>query len=222
MIVQEVATGAALARRDFAFADVMAAIDRLNALGLDPLVLGHNPDGKTRDVFHRLESPGLGTLMNGDFIDKNIHHAVQLDDWSRLKDKHLVEIILIGPRQPLQAAAAGLAGLGLEIVIIRNTYYKEYMLEITPRGISKLEGARELLARLGLADGDALVIGDSENDLSMIRHLPDSVAMANADPRVKAAAKEITGSNADGGVGQAVFRRLGSQGADSRQPTAGG
>jgi Cof subfamily protein (haloacid dehalogenase superfamily) len=209
MILHDVAAESVLWKRDFPFDRIMEAVARLNALSLDPVVLGHNPDGRTRDVFHRPDAAGGGhSLMNADFIDKNPDHLVRMSDWSELRGRHVVELILIGPEKALRAAAEKLGDLDLETAIIRNSFYREYMLEITPQGVSKLSGARMLIDHLSLREDDVLAVGDSENDYLMIKHLPHSAAVANADPRLKAAAREVTGTNAEGGFGQAVLRRL--------------
>lgn len=203
MLVRDVARDRLLNRRDFPFPLFLQAVERLNAASLDPIVLGHNPDGKTADVFHRRDA-----LMNGDFIAKNTGHARRVGDWRELDGAHLVELVLIGRKGDLQAAAESLAGLDLEVVILRNTFYKEYMLEITPKGISKLLGANELLGHLGLTSAQAIAIGDSDNDYALLRDFPMSIAVANAEPRVLAVAKEITGLNSEGGFGQSVFRHI--------------
>lgn len=203
MILHDVAAKALLYRRDFPFTLVMETVRRLNTLGLDPIILGHNPDGATPDVFHRRDS-----LLNADFIDKNPSHSIQVESFEELEGGHLVELILIGSRPELEAAAAALEGLDVETAILRNTFYAAHMLEITPRGVTKLVGALALLGHLGLEDHHALAIGDSDNDFRMLRDLPHSVAVANADAKVKAVAREITGTNAEGGFGQAVLRRI--------------
>jgi hypothetical protein len=202
MILHDVGAGATLYRRDFPFPLLLDAAARLDALGLDPIVLGHNPDGATPDVFHRRDC-----LLNADFVAKNPGFCVRVEGLAELERRHLVELILIGTRRDLQAAAAALAGLDVETAILKNTYYAEYMLEVTPRGVHKLLGAEALLAHLGLEPGRALAIGDSENDLHLLRGLPHSVAVANASEAAKAAAGELTGSNAEGGFAQAVMRR---------------
>ncbi|MEO7426504.1 MAG: HAD-IIB family hydrolase [Fibrobacteria bacterium] len=203
MIVRDLAGDRMLSRRDFPFALLLQAAERLNALNLDPVVLGHNADGRTPDVFHRNDA-----LMNGDFIAKNIPHARHLGDWGELRDAHLVELVLIGRREDLQTAADALAGLDVEIVILRNTFYKEYMLEITPRGISKLLGANELLAHLGLSSHQAIAVGDSDNDYALLKDFPISIAVANAEEKILSVARELTGSNSKGGFGQSVFKHI--------------
>ena len=203
MIVLDVNAGKILVRRDFSYPLMLEAARRLATLQLDPIVLGHNPDGLGRDVFYRHDA-----LANSDFVGKNPTFSRKVEAWSELEGEHLVELILLGQQEPLEAAAASLMGLDLEMAIIRNTYYREYMLEITPKGVSKLLAARELAFHLGVSEAKILAVGDSENDYELLKHIPMSVAVANAAERAKAAAKEMTGSNAEGGVGQAIFRHL--------------
>ncbi len=203
MLVRRIDSGEILFRRDFPIALLLATVERLNALNLDPIVLGHNPDGRTKDVFYRRDC-----LLNADFIAKNPEHAVQVSAWEKLSKAHLVELVLIGKRQDLDAAAASLATLDVETVILRNSFYAEYMLEITPKGVSKLLGAQELLSLLGLGLHQALAVGDSDNDFSLLKHLPMSIAVSNAEDKIKAVVKEMTGSNGEGGFGQAIFRHL--------------
>ncbi len=203
MILRDLRSDRTLYRRDFPFPLLIQAVERLNRLSLDPIALGHNADGVTPDVFHRRDA-----LMNGDFIAKNTAHARHLSDWDELQGAHLVELVLIGRRGDLQAAAEALAGLDVEIVILRNSFYKEYMLEITPKGISKLAGANELLAHLGLANHQAMAVGDSDNDYALLKDFPMSIAVANAEAKLFSVVKEVTGSNSAGGFGQSVFKHI--------------
>lgn len=205
MLVKDVAQGLTLFRRDFPMELLLRVADRLRPAGLDAIALGHHPDGAGTDVFHRHDA-----LLNADFILKNAGHARQVAAWEELTTEHLVELVLIGARADLEDATALLAGLPVETAILRNTYYSEYMLEITPRGVSKLLGADELLGHLGLDRSQALAIGDSDNDLALLAGIPRSAAVANADVRAKAAAREITGSNAEGGFAQSVRRHVGA------------
>ena len=203
MILRKMDTGEILYRRDFPMDLVLESVARLNAIGLDPVALGHNLDGRTKDVFHRRDC-----LMNGDFIAKNPEHERRVADWRELSESHLVELVLIGKRPDLEAAAAALAGLELETVLLKNSFYKEYMLEMTLKGVSKLLGARALYAHLGLTDREAMAVGDSDNDYQLLKNTPLSVAVANAEEKVKAVVSEITGPNTEGGFGQAVFRHI--------------
>lgn len=207
MMVRDIPGNKALFRRDFPFPLLLEAVDRLNALSLDPIVLGHNPDGATADVFHRNDA-----LMNADFISKNTAHARRVADWRELDGAHLVELVLIGREGDLRTAAAALASLEVETVILRNTFYAEYMLEVTPKGVSKLLGANELLGHLGLESRQAIAVGDSDNDYHLLKDFPMSIAVANAEAKVLGVVREVTGRNSEGGFGQSVFKHIPTNG----------
>ena len=53
-----------------------------------------------------------------------------------------------------------------------------------------------------------MTIGDSENDLSMIRFAGASVAMGNARDNVKAAARYATTDNNNYGVARALYSAI--------------
>ncbi len=72
--------------------------------------------------------------------------------------------------------------------------------ELGPVGADKGAGLRWLCAHLAVDAADVLVFGDEINDLAMFEFAGRSVAVANAAPRVRAAATEVTESNDDDGV----------------------
>lgn len=59
-------------------------------------------------------------------------------------------------------------------------------------GCGKGVGLERVCAHLGIPVENSLAVGDSENDLDMFKHAGVSVAMANASPKAKAAADDIT------------------------------
>ena len=68
---------------------------------------------------------------------------------------------------------------------------------------------KEYIESLGYTMDEVMVLGDSLNDLSMISmDFGATVAMANADPEVKSAAKYITKSNTEFGVAYAIEELL--------------
>lgn len=56
--------------------------------------------------------------------------------------------------------------------------------ELVPKGCSKASGIDFIVKHLGLSLDDCYVFGDSANDLSMLRHVKNSIAMGNAYPEV--------------------------------------
>lgn len=78
--------------------------------------------------------------------------------------------------------------------------------EIMNKGVSKGEGVRRLGEYLGIKQDEIMCIGDSENDLSMIRYAGLGVAMGNATDEVKLAASYTTDTNVQDGVAKAIRR----------------
>ena len=55
-------------------------------------------------------------------------------------------------------------------------------IDITPHGFGKDHGGDFLMERLGLTPDEVCCFGDAENDLAVLRHYANSVAVANAVP----------------------------------------
>lgn len=62
-------------------------------------------------------------------------------------------------------------------------------LNITPKGYSKASGIDILCEALGIGLDQVVTFGDGGNDLEMIAHVPNGVAVAGAVPEVAAAAR---------------------------------
>ncbi|MBM6675592.1 HAD family phosphatase [Olsenella uli] len=62
-------------------------------------------------------------------------------------------------------------------------------IDITPHGFGKDHGGDFLMERLGLAPEEVCCFGDAENDLAVLRHYENSVAVANAVPAVRECAR---------------------------------
>lgn len=82
---------------------------------------------------------------------------------------------------------------------VNIVWHADY-LEIGPAGVNKGWAASLLAERLGVTATDCLAMGDARNDLELIRWAGIGVAMANADPLLKAAADWIAPSHAEDGT----------------------
>lgn len=88
-------------------------------------------------------------------------------------------------------------------------------LEITDVKAQKGPVLKEYIESLGYTMDEVMALGDSLNDLSMIEmDFGATVAMANAEPEVKDAAKYITKSNTEFGVAYDIDRLLENQRAE--------
>lgn len=84
-----------------------------------------------------------------------------------------------------------------------------YFIEVVPKGINKAHSLDVLMKSLGLTRENLIAVGDGWNDASMIQYAGMGVAMANAQPEVKAVADYITlRTNEEDGVAEVVEKFL--------------
>lgn len=78
--------------------------------------------------------------------------------------------------------------------------------EITKTAFTKGTAVRYLSEYLGVPVKDTIAIGDSENDLEMLKAAGVGIAMGNASDYVKETADDVTGSVTEDGVYQAFLK----------------
>lgn len=92
---------------------------------------------------------------------------------------------------------------GLEVVSSSSSN-----IEITEKGATKGNAVKELAEKMNIEDDEVMVIGDSENDLSMIRAFKNSVAMGNAPEHIKEAASYVAPDHCNSGVADAIRKMV--------------
>ena len=120
-------------------------------------------------------------------------------------DEALSERILTDLRDEFQGAA--MDGKGRERfydVLESSEGNLEFVLPHTTKGTA----VEALANHWGYTADEVMTIGDSENDLSMIRFAGASVAMGNARDNVKAAARYETMDNNHCGVAKALYSAI--------------
>lgn len=88
-----------------------------------------------------------------------------------------------------------------EITFLSGGYYN---LEFTKKGTSKGAGLVFLCDHLNLSLEQTMAVGDTQNDINILKTAAIGVAMGNAREDVKAIADYITGSNEESGVAHAI------------------
>ena len=81
--------------------------------------------------------------------------------------------------------------------------------EVVPDGADKGRALCLLAGEWGIAPEDIAAIGDSDNDLAMLRAVGWPVAMGNGSDEVKAAARLVTDTNDRDGVAKAIWKLIG-------------
>ncbi|OLS36915.1 Cof-type HAD-IIB family hydrolase [Bacillus sp. MRMR6] len=77
-------------------------------------------------------------------------------------------------------------------------------IEVNAAGINKEKGLGIVCKRLGISMGNVMSVGDSLNDLAMIKAAGLGIAMGNAQSIVKESADWITATNREDGVALAI------------------
>lgn len=78
-------------------------------------------------------------------------------------------------------------------------------IDVTPHGFGKDHGGDFLMGRLGLTPDEVCCFGDAENDLAVLRHYANSVAVANAVPEVLSCARYRIGPADEESVARALL-----------------
>jgi len=118
---------------------------------------------------------------------------------------HTVRVGIVAPREAVHRTMRTLdAALG-ERIVQQNLYVPAYgveVLEVFDPAVNKWEGILHVARNHGIRPEEIVAIGDDVNDLPMLRQAGLGVAMGNARPEAKAAAKIVIGTNAEDGLAQ--------------------
>jgi len=86
---------------------------------------------------------------------------------------------------------------------------KPYFLEVLPPHVDKGSALAKIAQRLDISREEVMAFGDSMNDEAMLRWAGRSVAMRNADPRIKAITSETTDrTNNDDGAARYIAKHV--------------
>jgi hydroxymethylpyrimidine pyrophosphatase-like HAD family hydrolase len=110
-----------------------------------------------------------------------------------------------GSEAEMRPLAAKLRGQLPDSMVVIESHRRHYWyLEICSLRAGKGQGLKALANHLGVDRQQVMAIGDGLNDLDMLAEAGIGVAMGNALPEVQAAADEITGTQEEDGVAQAI------------------
>lgn len=112
-------------------------------------------------------------------------------------------VVVADPSQTAAAMADLRQAFPDDIVVMQSnpTY-----IEIVRPGVSKAAAMLEVARQRGIAAAEIMALGDSGNDISMLRAAGLGVAMGNAAAAVRQAADAVTGTVAEDGAAMAVRR----------------
>jgi Cof subfamily protein (haloacid dehalogenase superfamily) len=108
----------------------------------------------------------------------------------------------------LRAEVQAALGDRVRTNLLENKSYRGHILEVVAPGSGKWPALRRLSEARGIPTQEILAVGDDENDAEMLAGAGLGVAMGNAVPAARAAARARTASNAEDGLALALERFL--------------
>lgn len=135
--------------------------------------------------------------------DKQIK-VVLVNDWDEVFKKYGTEIFkgigVDSDIEKIKKAKIALRGMDeFEVVSSSSDNF-----EVTNKGVTKGNAVKILADYYGINREEVICIGDSENDLSMLKFAGLGVAMGNGDEVVKEVSQYITDTNNNDGVAKAI------------------
>ena len=141
------------------------------------------------------------------YYENNQKVKGQTIGWEEMKKKtaHVCKMLGIssGLEETEKISAAVKKEFGDKISITRST---PIFNEIVCPGISKASAIKILEQRLGIDNSEVMAIGDSNNDLPMLKAAGKSIAMGNATDEIKSFCDYTTGFCEDDGFAEAVYK----------------
>ncbi len=186
-------------------AEVAEALRVCTDCGVVPFVYVMAPDGTTLDVYHsdaRLNPAEWSFYTERANLPlKRFHNGTPAPASAAT---HTVLFYAMGPREGIERAAEALRATSNCTIQCYPDIFNTaiYNLEIFPPGVTKAKAVLALKEAMG-ADR-VVVFGDNLNDLPLLEVADVAVAVANAQPRVKAAADIVIGPNYNDSVARYI------------------
>lgn len=133
---------------------------------------------------------------------------VELEDISELpRDQHYYKVVSVYDQDFLDRQLKRLpASLWEDFEAFKS---REIIFEVMPKGTHKAAGLAVLAEKLAISPTEMMAMGDEENDLTMLTYVGLGVAMKNAVPTLKQAARFVSEKgHEESGVAWAIDRYL--------------
>ncbi len=127
--------------------------------------------------------------------------GVQMPGLLELNEIHTPKVLLITDPERMDGLQTAAKQKFPKLTITRS---KPTYLEISSPGVSKGDALKFVAQYYGIQEAETIAIGDAEIDIPMIKVAGLGVAVANAAPITKKAARYICPSNNEGGVADVI------------------
>ncbi|WP_077215141.1 Cof-type HAD-IIB family hydrolase [Bacillus dakarensis] len=157
-----------------------------------------------QDVLKTLDSPAEREKIKA-LLDERLQFIVEIDSLSFIfekKEYHFYKLLAFSRDfQKLEGARKRLK----EIEGIAVSSSGKENIEVNGMNAQKGLALEAFVKEKGISLMETMAIGDSYNDLSMFQRVGRSVAMGNADDRIKSSCDFVTLTNDENGVAKAIM-----------------
>ena len=144
------------------------------------------------------ETPFLNGLIDWS-RNRGIYRAIRETD----PEFRAVKMLCHAEKPAIDELVSRTVAIGLPYAAIDR---ENNIWEIIPAGITKATGMDYLCGYLGVPNADCFAFGDSRNDLAMLTHVPNSIAMGNSPQDVKDLCTYVTACPEEDGIEKALRR----------------
>lgn len=137
-------------------------------------------------------------LTSRHFIDRGVSLDIREVDLSDLTVDPVVRVIVRSDEHLSEGLGPIAEYLGMHSISFGVTDVA--WLDLGIKGVNKATGLQDLCERLDIDPADALVIGDSMNDIEMLQWAGYAVVMGSAGPAIRELADHVTGAEPGTGV----------------------
>ncbi len=182
--------------------------EELFSSSLDPEIVHHLYDLSKR------ENVGIHTYIGDEIITDqgNPYTSIEGDitgmpiievaDFNHAVTEPVTKVLMVNDSEKLIKVERKLqVELAGKLSVMRS---KPFFLEFTEDGVTKGTSLEQLIQTLGISREEVIAMGDSYNDLTMIKFAGLGVAMGNAPDDIKESADYITDTNMNDGVAKVV------------------
>jgi hydroxymethylpyrimidine pyrophosphatase-like HAD family hydrolase len=145
------------------------------------------------------------------YLDKYRDSVSVVSDLLEYVDHPPIQIMFSGRCDPMDDFAAALnVAMGERIQLFKTRYRSADLtiLDALSSTASKGASLATIAKKHCVAREEVMAIGDNHNDLTMLRYAGLGVVMANAEDELKRMGFELTSSNEEDGVAEAIERHI--------------
>jgi Cof subfamily protein (haloacid dehalogenase superfamily) len=167
-----------------------------------------DPDGLGKMVIEGVSAENKSLHR---YLDKYRDSVSVVSDLLEYVDHQPIQIMFSGRCDPMDDYAARLsATMDGRIQLFKTRYRSADLTILDALSVTASKGASlaTIAKKHGVAREEIMAVGDNHNDLTMLRYAGLGVVMANAEDELKRMGFELTSSNEEDGVAEAIEKHI--------------